>query len=324
MSDPLTQRLAALATLFMKGWVGCLLLILGNRWLALSDGVLGTVFAGFLLCWVGSLAFSLMLLAAALSRKQRAFVRNAVTQLGVTLTAGILLFLPTLSCSPQAARHATHRSNLRHLSVAMMTYAASHGHLPPHRTDGKPAADGTFPHSWRVYLLPLLEENELFLKIRLNEPWNSEWNRQFHGQMPAVFANPEKRPAGKNAQGLTTYCVIVGKNTLFPENGEEAPQTFPDPVNPTVWLAESAPGCWMDPNHDLPREMAVRGVNLPGGLQNFQSGKTQNYAFGMTDGSVLQFSSDELTPERLRVLFSESAAKKSAENPLKEKSEKEN
>ena len=44
--------------------------------------------------------------------------------------------------------------------------------------------------SWRVALLPQLDQLPLFQQIHLDEPWDSPHNRQFAEQMPAVYQMP--------------------------------------------------------------------------------------------------------------------------------------
>ncbi len=52
---------------------------------------------------------------------------------------------------------------------------------------------GVFPwqysqnHSWRVYLLPYLEEETLYQKIKIDEPWNSPYNLQFKNTIPECY-----------------------------------------------------------------------------------------------------------------------------------------
>ena len=43
-------------------------------------------------------------------------------------------------------------------------------------------------HSWRVELLPYLDQNDLYGQYRMNEPWDSENNKKVLEQMPAVSA----------------------------------------------------------------------------------------------------------------------------------------
>ena len=55
--------------------------------------------------------------------------------------------------------------------------------------DGKPLL------SWRVQILPFIEEQELYNKFHLDEPWDSDNNRPLIAQLPQALTNPNL-PAG--------------------------------------------------------------------------------------------------------------------------------
>ena len=66
----------------------------------------------------------------------------------------------------------------------MHNYHDTHGQFPPAVVVGP---DSKTPHSWRVELLPFLDQDALFKEYRLNEPWDSEANKKVLAQSPAVF-----------------------------------------------------------------------------------------------------------------------------------------
>jgi hypothetical protein len=74
-------------------------------------------------------------------------------------------------------------NNLKKIVLGMHLYLDAAGHLPGDIRDknGKPLL------SWRVALLPYLEEKELFRQFRLNEPWDSDHNKKLIAKMPAIF-----------------------------------------------------------------------------------------------------------------------------------------
>src|SRR4029077_1750271 len=87
--------------------------------------------------------------------------------------------------------------NLDQIGRAIRAYEAAHGALPHNSYDdqGRPLL------SWRVHLLPFMQEADLYRQFRLNEPWDSEHNRPLLDQMPIGFApgDPEA------ANGMTRY-----------------------------------------------------------------------------------------------------------------------
>ena len=73
----------------------------------------------------------------------------------------------------------------------MHNYEAEHGHLPPAVVIGP---DGKTPHSWRVELLPFLDQDSLSKQYKLDEPWDSPSNRKLLEARPEVFGFPDRMP----------------------------------------------------------------------------------------------------------------------------------
>ncbi|MCE9533921.1 MAG: DUF1559 domain-containing protein [Planctomycetes bacterium] len=93
--------------------------------------------------------------------------------------------------------------NLQTLMIAMKSYEETHRCLPAADTrdeTGRPML------SWRVYLLPYMDEPALYAQFHLNEPWDSEHNKKLIPKMPRLYELPGK---GKNENGLTHYRVFV-------------------------------------------------------------------------------------------------------------------
>ena len=98
---------------------------------------------------------------------------------------------------------------------AILAYNAEKGTLPPAFTidaNGKPL------HSWRVLILPYLgeEEKALYEKIKLDEPWDSEYNKQLLTIAPKVYRCPSNRNCG---EGQTTFSAILGDGAFFDASG---------------------------------------------------------------------------------------------------------
>lgn len=124
-------------------------------------------------------------------------------------------------------------NHLRQIAIAMHLYAQKNKwQLPPaasHDEDGNPLL------SWRVHILPWVEENELYKEFHLDEPWDSPHNRKLISRMPAVFACPNQ----KSDAGKTCYLVPVGETTLFPPNGQRFPlKEIPDGTSNTILCLE--------------------------------------------------------------------------------------
>src|ERR1700676_2683340 len=96
----------------------------------------------------------------------------------------------------------------------MLNYKDREEGLPPHALYGK---EGAPLLSWRVLVLPYLEQEDLFKQFRLDEPWDSPHNLALLPKMPEVYAAPEEHAPPQSH--TTFYQVIVGKGAAF-ETGQ--------------------------------------------------------------------------------------------------------
>ena len=73
--------------------------------------------------------------------------------------------------------------NVKAILIAMHNYHDTYGRFPPDIADkdGKPLL------SWRVQLLPYLEQDALYRAFRKDQPWDSEHNLRLLAQMPPVY-----------------------------------------------------------------------------------------------------------------------------------------
>jgi uncharacterized protein (TIGR03067 family) len=138
-------------------------------------------------------------------------------------------------------------NNLRQIGLAMHSYHDVHLKMPGaaiYSKDGKPLL------SWRVALLPYLEQDGLYRQFKLDEPWDSEHNKKLIAQMPAVFT-PHIGAARKTT--LTPYRVFTGKSTPFEGFGKDIKlDDFADGTSNTVLVVEAAEQVpWTKPD-DLP------------------------------------------------------------------------
>lgn len=114
---------------------------------------------------------------------------------------------PAIAQARGAAHDAAAMSNMRQIALAMLSYEAEHGRLPKNIVD----ADGNAVLSWRVAILPYLEQQALYEEFHRDEPWDSPHNAKLLARMPEVFRHPsEVTEAGK-----TLYQLPTGAGTLF-------------------------------------------------------------------------------------------------------------
>jgi len=184
-------------------------------------------------------------------------------------------------------------NNIKQIALAMHVYYDVNHCLPPVYTvdkNGKPL------HSWRVLFLPHLQQEALYGKIRLDEPWDSEHNKQFHSQMPTVYCCPS---ADGDDHSMTGYSVVVGEETIFGDPTTKISfGDLKDGASNTIFLVErKKPVCWMDPTQEITFEEACKGVNVS--EKGIGSNHSKGMNVGVFDGSM-QFIPDTVDPKDLR------------------------
>ncbi|HJZ89319.1 MAG TPA: DUF1559 domain-containing protein, partial [Gemmataceae bacterium] len=156
--------------------------------------------------------------------------------------------------------------HLKLIGLALHNYHDVNTHLPPAAfadNEGKPLL------SWRVHLLPFLEEDKLYREFHLDEPWDSEHNKKLIARMPKVFQGPTQK---LNEDGKTVYLAPVGKDTLFPPDGKKLTlASVTDGLSNTIAFVETADDAavvWTKPD-DLAIDQAKPWHNLKRPGQDF-------------------------------------------------------
>lgn len=141
----------------------------------------------------------------------------------------------------------------------MLNYEDVNGRLPPAVVYGK---YGQPLYSWRVLLLPYIEQQDLYRQFHLDEPWDASHNIQLLERMPMLYAPPPGKRSRMPA--YHTVChVFLGKGTPFEEGREvkHNKEGFPDGTSNTILIVEAGPPVpWTkpeelpyDPDGPLPR-----------------------------------------------------------------------
>lgn len=124
------------------------------------------------------------------------------------------LMLPAMQAAREAARQSVCSNNLRSIAFAMHDHETASGLIPAAITD----ADGKPLLSWRVAILPSLEEKALYDDFHLDEPWDSPHNRALIPRMPAIYACP----SADVENGKTRYLLVDGPGSAFEQSRLQA------------------------------------------------------------------------------------------------------
>jgi hypothetical protein len=191
--------------------------------------------------------------------------------------AGIVGVLFLLYVVIENAREAAARSRcvISQITLTMHSYNDTHGHLPPAALRDK---DGRPLLSWRVLILPFIEEGALYDQFRLDEPWDSAHNIRLLERMPRTYAAAWTKEVKVPAYH-TVMHVFVGKGAAFEERVQtKMPTDFPDGLSNTILIVEGGdPVPWTKPE-DIPFD-AAHPVHVRGLFKNY-------FRVGMGDGSM--------------------------------------
>jgi RNA polymerase sigma factor (sigma-70 family) len=103
--------------------------------------------------------------------------------------------------------------------------------------------------SWRVALLPYLDQHDLYRQFKLDEPWDSPHNKKLLAKIPPIYA-PVRGPS--RVEGGTYYQVFVGQGAGFEPHKKLRLISFLDGTSNTILVVEAArPVPWTKPE-DLP------------------------------------------------------------------------
>jgi prepilin-type processing-associated H-X9-DG protein len=136
--------------------------------------------------------------------------RDSIPSLGTPAVSGVMvaLLLPAVQSAREAARRSQCVNNLKQIGLAFHNHHSTHNQFPGniYSKNGKPLL------SWRVAILPFLEQDTLYKKFKLDEPWDSPNNLPLLKEMPKVYLCPTR--ANPEA-GTTTYRGFTGEGTIF-------------------------------------------------------------------------------------------------------------
>jgi hypothetical protein len=179
------------------------------------------------------------------------------------------------------------------LALAVANYVDTHKHFPPaYLADerGKPM------HSWRVLILPYLEQNDLYKEYRFSEPWDGPNNRQLASRIPRVYVLYGEPWPGNVT---TNYLAVVGRDTFWQVSTGLSVEAVKDGRGHAILIVENkgADVHWMEPRDLLFAEMDFT-LNSARGI----SSRYVDPAVAMGDGIVIRLTK-EMEPATLRAML---------------------
>ncbi len=214
-------------------------------------------------------------------------------------TTGVMvaLLLPAVQAAREAARRTQSANNIKQQLLALHNYHDTFGTLPPAFTtssDGKPLL------SWRVAILPFIEQKALYDQFHHDEPWDSEHNKQFITKIPQVFTSPNHSAK----PGMTNYLAVGGLHGSLAKPSAPGSKTgrrfadFIDGLANTIAIVEATDALaveWTKPVEWIPDEKEP--------IQGLLGMRPNGFLAGFVDGHV-EFIAKSIEPEMLRRAFS--------------------
>ncbi|MEJ7595305.1 MAG: DUF1559 domain-containing protein [Planctomycetaceae bacterium] len=271
---------------------------------ALSCGV-----AAIIICMIGGLREFLRS-----ERESGLKPALSILEVGVILVIQAILCalcLPTVG-SGTSTRRTTCKNNLKQLALAMHNYHDVYGRFPV-AAGIRSEAPKQVPVSWRVALLPYIEQSQLFTEYNPEMPWNSQANLPIAARRIALYICPSQpviAQSNAESQFFTSYVVPTGNHSIFPMDGKPAHSLteITDGTSNSLLIMEACGTriVWTNPQ-DIDVDSTTIGINLPGHEPGLSDGIMSSHHTGgaqaaLADGSV-RFISADTDPKLLKALL---------------------
>lgn len=230
---------------------------------------------------------------------------------GMLLICALLaIVVPIYRAAREFQRRTTCHYNLQMIGIALHTYHDTWNCLP---AASRTNANGKASLSWRVAILPMMENGTIFSQYDMSEPWNGPKNSKLHTVCPWYLRCPEDTTS---APGMTNYVAITGPGTAWPGSNKHSRfSDFKDGTSKSIVVVEirNSDIHWMEPR-DLDIRSLKFAINSDG--KNSISSRHVGGACVMYGDGYVSFLDESETAARLRemiLIADESRDKKSQE-----------
>ncbi len=215
---------------------------------------------------------------------------------GVLAAIAVLVALfPVVSSEREAGRRSRCKNNLKQIGLALHNYHETYGSFPPAYIADK---NGKPMHSWRVLILPFLDESQVYKMYNFSKPWDSPQNQDVLNMMPMMYRCPSEVSQGVTST-TTSYAAAFGPHCVFRDSGRVRIQDIRDGTSNTIMVGEASGAAipWTKPV-----DVDVSQFPLVGDPRGFSSEHEGGCQFLLGDGSV-RFVSEHTPEPTLRALY---------------------
>jgi hypothetical protein len=199
------------------------------------------------------------------------------------VVGGFFLIFPAITKVREAAARVNEQNNMKQISLGMINHASNTNKLPP--------ADQNL--SWRVHILPYIEQDSLYRQFDRNAAWNAGKN----STLADTFIKTYQSPLDDPPTAQTHYRVFTGEDSVFDPNNLRRgyPGGIADGTSNTVLIidtAETVP--WPAPKEVL----LQKGGQFP----EFGHPKRSQILVAMCDASVRAVDKKAMDAAKIRAL----------------------
>ncbi|MGD9128738.1 MAG: DUF1559 domain-containing protein [Planctomycetia bacterium] len=170
-----------------------------------------------------------------------------------------LLMLPAIQAARETANRSFCNGTMKGIGLGLQNYHHEYGQFPPAYTVD---ASGRRLHSWRTLILPFIVQNEIYDKLRLDEPWDSPHNlavfKEIDVSAPSLFEMITDNtpslvyqcpscPWGHD-KSYTSYAMVIGPNCVSDGPTSCSREDLANDCSSTLLVVETtAPIRWYEP-----------------------------------------------------------------------------
>jgi prepilin-type processing-associated H-X9-DG protein len=232
--------------------------------------------------------------------------RTAIAVIGILL-AGCFLMTATLKLAGAriVARRTECKITAKAIGIGLLQMAKDNGEFP-----AAVLFKDDVPRSWRVELLPWLDQKALRDRYRDERSWDDADSNAAVARTECRFYQCPCSPLKRDERGfaLSDYAAVIGPQSVWSGKNRQAFPEVADGSTSTLLLVESA-GLkipWSEPR-DADTQRLKSGVNLDGAARGESEGVASGYHSGgcyaaFADGSV-RFLSKNMDPQVLSGLM---------------------
>jgi prepilin-type N-terminal cleavage/methylation domain-containing protein len=152
----------------------------------------------------------------------------------------LALLLPAVQAARESARRMACGNNLHQIGIAAHAFHGVYGHFPQGgvevRTIRGPDGKPRYPHgrqlAWSAYILPYLEQTQLYQRIDFNKAFDRPENAAAAAQIVAGYLCPSVRRASLlvEGRGACDYGGIYGERITSPNEPPKGTMLYDRPI----------------------------------------------------------------------------------------------